>query len=193
MRIDDQAAIMRDRQLSRRTLAARAVDLDFATCQRNDGLAALGIGEAAAGDTVGAAPPAGDARVASRAVSAAGLDHGDIARRSRDAPAGTQRLGPRAARQLVDERFRWRNAELRADGIAQMRAAQRRGAVEQRRESFPRRGKLAAGTRRLPSECRIPAPATSFTPDQLAGQRMRGIALVRIDVDARERRCCRNR
>src|SRR5271166_5197851 len=93
------------------------------------------------------------------------------------------RIERKRGRQLVHERFA-REMHLRPDWIAQMRAAQRRAALKERRDCFPRQALVGelVGLRRHAK------PIARFEPDvaQLSGKRIPGRTSVGVYVDARE-------
>src|SRR5260370_22894744 len=122
IRIYDLAAVMGDRELPPPDLAARAIDIDLGD-DRDSRPVALHIGDAAPADRVaslvlarrGSADPA-------RALRH-GLHQGDVARVLDMAQAELDVTDVRARRHPGQERFAG-EVNLRADGIAQMRAAQ---------------------------------------------------------------------
>src|SRR5262249_26788455 len=134
--IDDLAAVVGDRELARPDLAGRAVDVDLGD-DRNAGAVALRVGDAATADlAAGLVATRRRPRLPARLLGRR-LDHRDVARVLDVAQAELDRVERQRRRQLVDERFAG-EMDLRAYRIAQMGAAQRRAAVEQRRDGLPR-------------------------------------------------------
>src|SRR5436305_5684948 len=134
--IDDLAAIVGDCELTRPDLSARAVDINLG----DDGAAgavALGIGNAAATDLVAGLVLARRGPRLPARLFRGGLDHRDVARVLDVAQAKLDRIDIERRRHFVHERLA-REMHLRSDRIAQMGAAQRRRALEQRRDRLPR-------------------------------------------------------
>ena len=89
------------------------------------------------------------------------------------------RIGADRGRDLVDERLAC-EMELRSDRIAQMRGAQRRGAVEQRRDRLPQRalvGELVGFRRHAEHVLGLQRHA-----EEMAGERALGPRLVGLHV-----------
>ena len=136
VRIDDLAAVVRDRELARPDLAGAAVDVDLGD-DRAGGAVALRIGDAAAGDRVAGLVLARRGPRVPAGLLGRRLDHRDVARVLDVPQPELDRIDAERRRDLVHERFAG-EVDLRPDRIAQMRRAQRRGALEQRRDRLPR-------------------------------------------------------
>src|SRR5262249_40570627 len=134
-RVDDLAAVVCDRELAREDLAGRAVDVDL-RYDRDPGTVALRIGHAAAGHLgPGLVAPRRGPRLPA-GLFRRRLDEGDVARILDVPQPELDRVDVEGVRDLVHERLA-REVDLRADRVAQMRRAQRRAAVEQRRDRLP--------------------------------------------------------
>src|SRR5471030_2094946 len=135
IRVDDLPAVVRHGELARPDLTGGAVNIDLRD-HRHARAVALRIGDAAAGHFVaGLIAARRGPRVPFRLFRRR-LDHGDIARLLDVAQAKLDRVGANRRRHLVDEGFAG-EVDLRSDRIAQVRTAQGRGAVEQRRDGLP--------------------------------------------------------
>src|SRR4029077_8140262 len=135
-RVDDLPAVVGDGEFARPDLAARTIDVDFGDHSAARAVA-LRIGDAAPADL-----GAGLVLARRRPRLPGGLfrrclDHRDIARILDVSQAELDRVERQRRRNFVDEGLA-REVHLRPDGIAQMRAAQRRGAREQGGNRFPR-------------------------------------------------------
>src|SRR5262249_199901 len=122
---------MRNGELARPDLSARAVDIDLGH-DRAAGAVALRIGDAPAADLgVGLSLRGGGAGLPA-AFLGGGLDPREGARVLDGTQTKFKGMEVEPRRYLVHERLAG-EMDLRSDRIAQMRAAQRRAAVEQRR------------------------------------------------------------
>ena len=181
--VDDQPAVVGHRELAGPHAAARAIHLDLGD-HGHDGAVALGVGEAAA-DHHGALAAA-QARIG--ALAPAGpvgrrLDHGDVTRVLHVLQPEGDRIHAGGVSDLVDERLAG-EVGLGPERIAQVPGAERRAAVEERRDALPSAalvGELVRFGRHLEDDRRPGRHA-----GELAGQRVLGIALVRRHVLPRE-------
>jgi len=143
VRVDDQPAIMRDGEFARPHLAIAPIDLDLGD-DRDHRTRALRVGDAAPGQCVaGAVGPRRWARLPPGMLGR-GLDDGDVARRLQIAQAEGELRGAGGDETISIGKategarlLRCARKDLRADGIARMRGAQWRGAVEQGRDRLP--------------------------------------------------------
>src|SRR5262249_53490163 len=180
--VDDLAAIVGNSELARPDLSARAVDIDLS----HDGAAgavALGVGDAAAGDLVAGLVLARRGPRLPAGLFGRGLDHRDVARVLDVTQAEFDRVEVERRRHLVHGRLAG-EVDLRSDWIAQMRAAQRRAALEQRRDGLPRHalvGELVGFGRDTEAVGRFELGVA-----QLTRQRVLGRAAVGVHVDARK-------
>ena len=170
---------MRHRHLARPDPAAAPLDLHFG----DDGdprAAALRVGDAAPGELVtGLTALRRRAGVPFRPLCRR-LDHRDVARIREMTQAEFDRVGICSGRHLVDERLAG-EMDLRPDRIAQVRGAQRRGAVEQRRYGLPGEPLVLDGigfSRRAEAVARLQRDA-----HRLAGERVVRLAAVGVHVD----------
>src|SRR5262249_50832539 len=171
------------RELPGPDAATRTVHLDFGD-DGHDGAVALGVGEAAA-DHHGALAAA-QARIG--ALAPAGpvgrrLDHGDVPRVLHVLPAEGDRIHAGGVSDLVDGRLAGEGG-LGSGRIAKVPGAERRAALEERRNALPAAalvGELVRLGRNLEDDRRPGRHA-----GELAGQRVLGIALVRRYVLPRE-------
>src|SRR5262245_62415861 len=166
---------MGDGELARPDLSARAVDIDLG----DDGAAgavALGIGDAAAGDLVAGLILARRGPRLPARLFGGGLDHRDVARVLDVTQAELDGIEVERRRHLVHERLAG-EMDLRSDRVAQMRAAQRRGAVEQRRDRLPRESLARELVRFLRQPKRI--PWFQGNPYELPGNRIFRLPLTR--------------
>ncbi len=126
----------------------------------------------------------GDGRVCQPAFSAAALMTATSRGVLHVAQPELDRVDVKRRRHFVHEGFAG-EMDLRPDRIAQMRGAQRRGAIEQRRDHLPGRALVgeAVGFRRdAEAVARFQLDA-----ERLAGERIVGLAAIGVDVDARKR------
>src|SRR5262249_48894374 len=112
-----------------------------------------------------------------------GLDHRDVARVLDVTQAELDGIKVERRRRLVHERLAG-EMDLRSDRIAQMRAAQRRAALEQRRNGLPRHA-LVGELVGLGGDAEA-VGGFELGAAQLARQRVLGRAAVGVHVDARE-------
>ncbi len=163
-------------------LAGRAIDLDFRD-HRHAGSVALGVGDAAPGyDVAGLILARRGPRVPAE-FRRRRLDDGGVARILDVPQPELDRIEVQRRGQLVHEGLA-REMDLRTDRIAQVRGAQRRGAVEQRRDRLPRRplvGELVGLRRHAEAVAR-----GKRDPQRLPGERIQELAAVRVDIDPRE-------
>ena len=138
IRVDDLAAVVRDRELLGEDLAGRAVDLDLARSPRRGCRCAA---RRRCRGPITLSPVwslRGDGRVSQPNFSAAALITA-MSRGVLDVLAAGTRSGPgsvaAATSSMNDSLAKW---ICGPDRIAQMRGAQRRRAVEQRRDRLPR-------------------------------------------------------
>src|ERR1700687_4175896 len=133
--MDDRAAVGGDRELARPDLSRLPIDLDLGD-DRDPRAVALRVSNAAAGHFVaGLVAPRRGPRLPGGFLRHR-LEDGDVARVLDMAQAELYRIEIQRRRHLVDEGFAG-EVDLRPDRIAQMRAAQGRGAVEQGRDRLP--------------------------------------------------------
>src|SRR5262249_16689050 len=180
--VDDLPAVMGNGELACPDLSARAVDIDLGH-DRAAGAVALGIGDAAAGHLVAGLVLARRGPRLPSGFFGGGLDHRDVARVLDVTQAELDGIEVERRRHLVHERLAG-EMDLRSNRIAQMRAAQRRAALEQRRNGLPRHalvGELVGLGRDAEAVGGFELGAA-----QLARQRVLGRAAVGVHVDARE-------
>src|SRR5262249_50097845 len=147
---------------------------------RDPGAVALRVGDAAAGYLVAGLVAARRGPRLPSGFLGRRLDDGDVARVLDVAQPELDRIELETGGDLVDERFA-REVDLRPDRVAQMGAAQRRGAVEQRRDRLPGQalvGELVGLLR--PAEA---VPGLQRHAAGLPRERIRGRAPVCVDVD----------
>src|SRR5262249_30122885 len=180
--IDDLATVVGDRELARPDFPGLPVDFDLR--YHSDARAvALRIGDAAARDLVaGLILARRGSRLPARLFSG-GLDHRDVARVLDVTQAEFDGVEVERRRQLVHERLAG-EMDLRSDRIAQMRAAQRGAALEQRRNGLPRQA-LVGELVGLGGDAEA-VGGFELGAAQLARQRVLGRAAVGVHVDARE-------
>src|SRR6516225_5660472 len=173
---------MRNGELARPDLPARAVDIDLGH-DRAAGAVALRVGDAAAGDLVAGLVLARRGPRLPARLFGRGLDHRDVARVLDVTQAELDGIEVECRGHLVHERLAG-EMDLRSDRIAQMRAAQRRATLEQRRDGLPRHA-LVGELVGLGGDAEA-VGGFELGAAQLARQRVLGRAAVGVHVDARE-------